>query len=333
MSVLPLTSTHSSIPTACETAIEKSKPILFEKYVVRNEEDLNKLQSSGKLKGAIVITGDKKHVGIHKIFFIIQKICEIIEPLLEKIRGYPIKIDANLCHGMIVVGWDNSYNKEKEIQNNRPLLSHSVQKGVKVNAVNYFTYPDQDVDHMVVFIPKEKTLRDELAKNSEQMAKTKQKTKKNGEVYRSPLCKFSWSKLIGSMFKTQIHKEPSKKMKKELAYALADTLLNENPICSNSGPKGKKPRHMFCMEFATLMLQVSIITSQLTEDEKQKLRDIGDRKEIAKEIISKMDKLYESDSLSKAYWSNRSCRTVDASCIMSAYAAHIFSNYSEECCV
>lgn len=277
---------------------------------MNSEAELNALQADGKLQGAFAITGDKKHVGIHRIFYVVQKICDFIEPLLAKIRGHHINIDTNLCHGMIVVGWDN----DKQ----RPLLSHSVLNGVKVNAVNYFTYEDKDVDHMVLFVPKNAELRQEFIENAKRMAK-------RGDD-NTPLCKFSWGHLLKSMFRRQIHKKPSGQMKKELAYALADTLLDTAVM---KGSKGEETRSMFCMEFATLMLQVSILTNSLSESEKQSLLALKDRKKIAKAIKSKMDAQDDNDSLSRAYWQNRVCQEIDASSIMSAYAADIFSRYAE----
>jgi hypothetical protein len=47
---------------------------IFDRYVVNSAEELSVLQSKGLIRGAFIITGDTKHVGIHKIFWVVQKV-------------------------------------------------------------------------------------------------------------------------------------------------------------------------------------------------------------------------------------------------------------------
>jgi hypothetical protein len=300
---------------ALNPAQESSAPetVLFEKHVISNQDQLKELHDSGRLRGAFIITGDMKHVGIHKIFHLVQEVCRAIEHILGLHREkFEFDLNANLCHGMIALGWDE-HNPEK----NRPLLAHSVTNGVKVNAVNYFTYDDHDVDHMVIYIPKDAMLREEYAANAEKAATHK--------IGKAPACKFAWKKLFLSMFRQQVRNKPTSKMGKELAYAVADVLQNR-PISSTSSDK--KTRSMFCMEFALLMLQVSVLTKAMSEEEKNSYSKMS-RNKAANEIVAKLAYHDEKDTLSNTYWSSKVCTRIDPTCTMSSYGACILDKISE----
>src|SRR5690349_2003367 len=107
--------------------LSSSNPVLFDKYIVHSKEELALLNKKKNLAGAYMITGDTKHIGIHKLFYIGQLIKRFFERhFLPKKKS----LDNNLCHNMICVGWDNSKDA-KGFAKNRPVLAHSVLDGVK----------------------------------------------------------------------------------------------------------------------------------------------------------------------------------------------------------
>jgi hypothetical protein len=294
---------------------------IFDKYVVNNASELEHLNNQGLLKGAIIITGDKKHVGLHKVFCLAQK----IKQFFEKIRGIftsKRNLDTNLCHGMVAVGWDNTWSEKKNANNNRPLLAHSVLDGVKLNAVDYFNNERKDVDHMIVYVPKDPALRDEYAKNAKMSAEIST-DKKN----RS---KFAWGNLLTSIFKRQIYKQPTKLMGKRLAYTVTDLLLERK---LSKGSNEKKSRSFYCMEYAIEVLQASVLTNALNAQDKRELMYNGDkilsREEIAKKIYSSLKNGKIDDKLSKAYWESHVCTKMNANGILSSYAANVFDKISE----
>ena len=91
---------------------------IFDKYIIYNTRELEKIKDV--LEGAIMFTSDNRHVGIHKLFYLVHWL---------KKRSTKIDIDANICHAMIIIKWDSN--------NHRPILAHSVSDGVKINAVDY----------------------------------------------------------------------------------------------------------------------------------------------------------------------------------------------------
>lgn len=112
------------------------------------------------MEGALVFTSDSKHVGIHKLFYAALSIRK---------KFVDQKIDCNICHAMIVIGWD-----EKK---RRPLLAHSVMDGVRINTVDYFKpikycYLNyKTADKLIVYIPTDMLLRKEIAKNAKLSAR------------------------------------------------------------------------------------------------------------------------------------------------------------------
>lgn len=297
----------------------KEKKQLFDKYEIKSAEQLEKIKNI--LPGALIITTDSKHIGIHKAFYTMQ----IIKRTFAKIGGgckkkKPKPIDPNLCHAMIAIGWDN--------EKNRPVLAHSIMDGVKINAVDYFQpikyfgRKYKTADGMVVYVPRKECFRKELLKNAELSARISTE-KKN----RSP---FSWGNLLGCIFKKQIYKIPLKTAQEDLAYAVTDLLLKRK---LSPGSKENKARALFCIEYAVCILQASILTKALSEQEKNELLGDNDnpssRLEIAKEIYRRISQpKNKEDSISKAYWKFKICHQVNPKGIISSYAALILNKTS-----
>lgn len=313
---------HLSLPKSNAGVQASDKmDLIFDKYIINSAEELAELNKSGKLTGAFVLTGDKKHVGIHKLFFIAQ----LISIIHEKIRGIfsgERKLDANLCHAMVVVGWDAKWNEKKQKYNNRPLLAHSIMDGVKFNAVDYFNYDDKDVDHLLVYVPKDQTLRNEFTKNAELSSKISSQPENRS--------KFSWKNLLTCLFKKQIVQSPTENMQKDVAYAVTDLLL-ERKLSKSSNEN--KARAFFCMEYALTMLQSSMMTKALSnEDKKLLLCENGNklsREELAMKIYSSIKNKDETAPLAKAYWESRICSQLHAPSVLSSYASNFFDTLSE----
>ena len=115
-------------------------------------------------------------------------------------------------------------------------------------------------------------------------------------------------------------------MRKEMAYTVTDLLLKK-PLLKQKNEN--KTRAMFCMQFAILMLQASVLTQALTDADKDALISNKSRDEIAMEIYKKLTTQNDADALSKAYWETRMCREIDSSSIMSCYGANILDKYSD----
>lgn len=311
-----------SIPASKSAAKTPEKmDLIFDKYVVNSAEEFAELNKAGKLTGALVLTGDKKHVGIHKLFFLAQ----IISKIHEKIRGLfsgERKLDANLCHAMIVVGWDDKWSEKRQEYNNRPLLAHSVMDGVKFNAVDYFNYDDKDVDHLVVYVPKDQALRQEFIKNAEQSSKISSEPENRSY--------FSWKNLLTCLFKKQVVETSTEKMQKDVAYAVTDLLLKRK---LSKGSNENKTRAFFCMEYALTMLQSSIMTKALSDDDKHSLMFMNgnklSREQLAMRIFSSIKNKDETAPLAKAYWESRICSQLHAPSVLSSYASNFFDEISE----
>jgi hypothetical protein len=321
-SCVETTMLHSNLSCSNFEAKAKDKiDLVFDKYIVNSAEELAELNKEVNLRGALVLTGDKKHVGIHKFFFVAQ----IISKLHEKIRGVFLgerKLDANLCHAMVIVGWDNTWNEKRKMQNNRPTEAHSVMDGVKFNAVDYFTYDDKDVDHLIVYVPKDQALKQEFAKNAELSSKI--------STIPENRSKFSWKNLLTCLFKKQIVETPTEKMQKSLAYVVTDLLLERK---LSKGSNADKARDFFCMEYALTMLQSSIMTKTLSEEDKHSLMfEKGkklSREDLAMKIYSSIKNKDESAPLAKAYWESRICSQLHAPSVLSSYASSFFDAMSE----
>lgn len=327
-------STPTPMATSFPECQDESLPIetkLFTKYVVRSEEELKQLHEEGLLEGAFAITGDSKHKGIHKAFHGAQTVCKVWERISSLFRT-KTPLNSDLCHGMIIVGWDNTSEmkdrKTKEtlydndgvtpLLNDRPILAHSVKTGVKTSAINYFTYPDKDVDFISVYVPIDPELQKEIKKNAESACTSSEKVKRSS---------FSWKNLSLAFFNRQKHGNSSKKMRKDLAYLVAD-LLMEKPISTKSDEN--QARSMFCMEFALSMVQASVLTKLFTPEEKSAFVEGKSREEVAKLIYNKLKKEDTEDSISKTYWETKIIRQIDPRYTLSSYGAAILDQVSEK---
>jgi len=159
--------------------LQRQKQMMFDKYTIRSKAELKSLHAAYSLPGAYMLTGDARHVRIHGYFNFIQKFKHFFH--LDIGRTTP---DYNLCHNMICVGWDDAKD--------RPILSHVVMDGLKLNATCYFTYKDRDVDYLNVYIPRNATLKAELLHNADQTAALS-----TNLATRSP---FSWLDAVKSSF-------------------------------------------------------------------------------------------------------------------------------------
>lgn len=308
---------YNSEATEASNALTK----VFDKYIVKNNDELYQLHTNGLLEGAFVITGDTKHVGIHKLFWIAQKIRCFFESLFGVNKNS--KYDTNICHAMVVTGWDDKYNEKREKNNHRPVLAHSVMDGVKENAVDYFTYDDKDVDYMVVYVPKDKKLRDNLRKNAHTSATISSE--------KSNRSSFSWGNLLTSMFKKQVHNTPTEMMQKQLAYTITD-LLQGNKM----GEVGndKKARKFYCIEYAMQIFQATILTTALNETDQISLLYDGENKlsrdEVAAKILNRLTDHKQDDALANAYWESKICTQLNPNGILSTLAAREFDTVSED---
>lgn len=223
----------------------------------------------------------------------------------------------NICHAMIVVGW----NDEKR----RPILAHSVMDGVKINSVDYFKpikycgRPYKTADRLIVYIPRDQKLREEFSQNALLSGKISSE-KKN----RSP---FSYGKMIASIFKRQIHKTPLKTMREDVAYAVTDILMGRK---FSPASKSKKTRTFFCTELAVCVLQASILTNALSKEQKEELCNKHEsRNQLAQEIYRLIgDSSQGEHALSKAYWESRICSQINSKSAISAYVSFLFDKFS-----
>ncbi|MCB1111072.1 MAG: hypothetical protein H7A37_07315 [Chlamydiales bacterium] len=299
----------------------------FDKYTVRSAEALKALQDQGKLRGALVITGDEQQsTTLHKIFYLMQKAKS----------GISEKDKMHLCHAMVATGWDTTTEKEypekfslaqritrairqffgfevappkmfkKEYPLGRPVWTHAVFDKVKTNTVDYFNYADKDVTFLTLYIPKDEKLREAFAKNAEDSAKKR-------------TMKFSKARLINLIFKKQILKRKENQARKKLAFAVADRLLDKE-FSQENNPKAA--RSFFCMEYALTVLQTSILSEALSKDEKVRMKNM-DRSVLAAEILSRISNQKPQDTLARAYWTNKICCQVDPSRMMSAGVAAV----------
>lgn len=277
--------------------------LVFNKYIVKSKEQLAELHTVHSLIGAYIITGDTNHVGIHRFFHRAQ----LLKHGLGKDMNKDI-LDPNLCHNMICIGWDTA--------NERPILAHVVKDGLKINATCYFTYQDQDVDYMEVFIPKDPTLKLEVHHNADQTAAL--------STLPSNRSRFSWGYLLSAVFNNP-GRTSEENFKQNIAATMADLFLNQ-PLRDNRKAKIQK---FHCAQYGLLIVQVSmILQSQNRETRLSYCKEhySKDRNVVINTLINELND--DSTPLGYAY-SNCKLNKINSTYISPGDVSFVLSRLSE----
>lgn len=268
---------------------------LFHKYGVLSNPELYELHQQNLLVGSIVFTSDSRHVGIHKLFYGFL-VCR--KKILQQ------SIDPNICHAMIVIGWND--------KNHKPKLAHSVMDGLKINSVDYFKpinycgRPYNTADKLIIYSALDPNLRKEIASNAEISASISSQ--------KSNRSKFSWSHMTSSLFKSQYYKFQS--VNSDLIHILTDLLLERklSPIRNEL-----KTRSLFCTEYVVYMVQASILFMHLNKSEL--LSMAKSRSDLANILSKKLNN--GDDDLYQIYHKNPICHKIKAENTVSPYFASV----------
>jgi hypothetical protein len=266
------------------------------------------------LSGSIAITRDKNHLGwLHQLIYIAQKISAWL---------FNRKADHELAHGMIVLQHDKNPNKKDHL-----IIAHSVFDGVHTSSRNYLA--DEYVTHLIIYIPKDKKLRELLVKYGNQTAYNPKVKGEDGKTAKK-LPEFSICDMIRSLCYNRRYTNEatrSEKVMHRISGVVTDLLLG-NQILN----KKNRIRNFFCMPYASTILQGSILINSMSQTEIDSLKGnfIGpDRREkIAKVIFNRISNKNMDDSLSRTFWENRLCRW-NTRFIMSSTASATLDRVSE----
>lgn len=262
-------------------------PLRFDKYVFRKGETI---PAELDIRGAIAITRDTKHKGwLHVLFYIFQLIQRLFFP--KRCR------DANMCHGMIILERDTKHTKKL-------IIAHSVFGGVKTASVNYLSPDTKDVTELVVYIPKEKNLREKLVWNAHRSAYTRPQFRSpsagDRDIVKNP---FSVADMFGALFSRQSD-NPSKQSMRRTALLVADMLLD-----GQIKNRKEKPRALFCVPYGLMALQGTMLIESLhpadvqilTQETDGKLRT---RMKIADVVFERLKQNATNDPLAQCFWNN-----------------------------
>jgi hypothetical protein len=291
---------------------------LFYKIVLKTQKDggtgklPDQLPEGIELRGCIAFTKDTRR----------RTLFNIMVSLAQKLHAFIFNRkddDTNVCHGFLIMNCDDK-------RPNNLIISHSTIKGIRTTSRNYLI--DPAATEIVIYVPKEKALRDLIERYGHQTAYTDPafRTDGNTKNERMEMPKFSFKDLISSIF----HKKESKssKVKKRTSYVVTDLLMGQQ--IKN---RLNRPKPFFCSPYVLSVLQVSLLLKQLSEEQKFHLINQDgqplDRNAIAKSILGKIETYDEADPLSKSYFLNRICR-LDARFAPSCYTARALDKVSQE---
>lgn len=257
------------------------------------------------LSGCIAITRDRNHTGwLHILMWIGQLINAI---LFKRKTEY-----STMAHGLIIVKHDD--NKPNNL-----IVAHSVYSGIRTSRRNYLA--ENEVTEMVVYIPKDRTLRDSLINYANQTAfnpKDKEGVKKAAE--------FSTCDMLGSILHNRKYTKGatrSETVMRRVSEVVTDLLLGTQLL-----NKKNQVRSYFCTPYATSILQGSILINSMKPEEIEDLKKLTDRQKIADAIFNRIKEKNSDDALSKTYWEHRVCRW-NTRFIMSSVAAASLDRMSE----
>ena len=286
--------------------------------VIDDSREREKLLDTDFFRGSIAFSRDVRHVtAIHKIIFVFQKILALLTRRLHT-------VDANICHGMVIVG--------KGIPGKKGVIhpfivAEALFDGVQTRNADYLQ--DKDVTNILIYRPRDEKLRDIFQKNAYRTAIIKKK-EYQPPGYTTQKHEFSLRKMATSFLFNRKHRVCGRygavpeSLKRKTASIVADMLQHSQPLDREGNLDS-----FFCTSYASTILQGSIIMRALDDvDEEVKKKFCSDsqgitlhRDDLIKKIQLSFDKQNQTDPVSQrlhsVYTSTKLAR-FDAEFTMSA---------------
>jgi hypothetical protein len=293
---------------------------LFEKYIWKKENNQlydcqNQLVSPDspvEFSGCFAITRDTKHTGwLHKLICLAQK----IHSFLFRRQN----VDTNYSHGLIIVDGNS--------QSSKFTLAHAViGRGICTTSRDYLK--DDDITEIVIWKPRDPTIRESLKNHALQTAYTDERFRKPAIDYGKKKIDFSVVKMGLSVFGNRQEKQ-RKSIQERVSHIAADLLLG-----NQLGDRHGVPERMFCIPYVFSVLQGTLLVNSLSEDEKKALQtnpenrnSLEHRNAIANRINERLKTHKLGDPLAATYWNNP-LFTHDSSLLMSCDAAKTLDQLS-----
>ncbi len=247
----------------------------YDAYIIHNKPG-EKIQIPEGYRGAIGITVDDKiqgvlHAGL-KVFNNVSTARSDIEPI-DKHFGVDL---TNMMHAFVVT----EHNEDTHLEVCEAVGSGFTKAKIAIG--------DQDWTAMILFVPKDAKVREQIVKSSEHELKP--------DVPGGKTAPYGFVAGVVSVF-TRKQVLSSAANKEVIASEMAD-LIKERSIRNKSGD----PKEAVCSQLATRVLRASILISKLPEAKVRKY-SVLDKAAIEEKLIKKMT--ITDSPLTKAYWSSK----------------------------
>lgn len=276
------------------------KNIHFDRYCFKKGDTL---PSHVDFRGSIAITRDRRVKGfVHQMIYLAQK---IYNWLFKKNH------DPYMAHGMIIVGTNK----------NDFLISHATintrTKIAKAAYLNPKCPKTKDVTELIVYVPKNSLLREQIGKYGEQCSFNSHTPERGCKSKEG--CRFSIPDMLASIStKPTLH--VSKCSIRRACLAAAD-LLQGRALKDRKN----RSRSLDCIGFAALITQASLILHTLSDKKKRNLKK-RKRLDIANYLTKQA--LNKSSELAQVITKNPFLR-LNARFTTSSFAASILDAQSE----